>query len=101
MSELNHVRLDIHAKDIRTLLASEWEVPGYVRAWHARYRDATGATCQASIRQQKGVEGFSVGLVRAGIVMRETSSAHVNLRAACIWLGLDEVALPLDWHIEL
>lgn len=89
-----------HVVQMAALLASEWAAPGMSRSWHATYR-YDGELYHAALIQTKHVEGFQVALIGRQLVMDVRSGLAVSLRAACVWLGLDGVAAPLDWQHEL
>jgi hypothetical protein len=91
-----------HAADMARLLATEWEVPGQVRAWHATiFETPHGMPCHYSLVQRRGVEGFQVGMVSFLRTESMNSNVAFTLPAACIWLGLSLIHAPLDWHYEL
>ena len=89
-----------HGVAIASVLNSEWVSEGRTRAFHARYW-RFGLLQQAVIVQQRGVEGFQVGMIRHGFVDQIHTGIAMSLAGVCVWLGLDDVPSGLDWRVEL
>jgi hypothetical protein len=104
-------RLAFHAHKLAQLLASEWAVPAaWSRSWHATYYWPDDYLVRATLAQQKtngeGPSPFQVGIV--GRVDRTVtfgelrSGLSVDLEAACIFLGLEDVEPEsIEWAITL
>ena len=94
-----------HAATLLGLLRTEWEAPGMVRAWHARFRSTNAIAARewvdVAIIQRKYQDGFIVARTSQYSHDTQTSHAGFTTASAAIWLGLEEITTPLEWRIEL
>jgi hypothetical protein len=91
-----------HAHAIAELLASKWEVDGLQRSWHATYVPFLSTEAiHFVVVQTRGVGGFQVACIQAGSLQEARSGPALSLLAACVWLGLAAIHVPLAWQHEL
>jgi hypothetical protein len=93
-----------HAAKMAALLAQPWEVGAAVsRTWHVTYKRLDGVVTRATLAQYKfSRASFQLGYVRFQEQGELASGGAVDMIAAAVWLGLDEVEPGLvEWSISL
>jgi hypothetical protein len=93
-----------HAAKMAARLAEPWEVSAAVsRTWHTTYKRIDGVVTRAVLSQYKySRASFQVGYVRFQEHGELSSGGAVDMLAAVVWLGLDEVEPGLvEWSISL